>query len=87
MVIGHKPDYRAASEFIGGLHSLAARGYASRLFEYYRDYGTPRATAGPLPPAGLSGTQANRVSNTIRHYLVGDCDPQGYQLDSNGRRV
>ncbi len=72
-------DINAAVAYLNTIKNRQYRRYAERLFAYYRDYGTTRATTYPMGD-GLPASTITRIANTVRHYMVGDCDIKGTRI-------
>lgn len=70
-----------ALAYIAAIKVTHTRAYAERVFAYYRDYGTPRQTAGPRAENhGVSPKANTRIWNAMRHFMVGDCNINGVLL-------
>jgi hypothetical protein len=74
---GPTMDIKSAIAFCHSINRRNDRAYAERLLAYYRDYGTPRASAWPFHLTPKSDAARVRIDNAIRHYMVGDCDIRG----------
>lgn len=76
-------NIQGATDYANSLTYRMAREYAHALIGYYRYYGTPQHIHWPWPTryeTRLATATGFKVSNTVRHYMVGDCDLKGRLL-------
>ena len=70
-----------ALAYIETIKNRSQRNYALGLYNYYRTYGTERAMGWPHNHEGaLPASTAIRISNAIRHFMVGDCNIKGTRV-------